>query len=154
VTANGLDSSALVKRYVSEVGTTWVRRLVAPTAGYTLLVAQTTPVELVSALARPARAGPIAVRTARAARLLVDRHHVREYQVIRWTDEIVQRAEDLLERQPLRAADALQLASALAVHTRLIANNLPGLIFVSADQRLLSAATAEGLPSDNPDLHP
>ena len=154
MTAYGFDSSALVKRYVTEVGTVWVRSLVVPAAGHTIFVAQITSVEVVSALARRAREGQIAARTGRAARLLVDRHHVREYQVIRLTDEIVQGAEDLLGRHPLRAADALQLASALAIHSRFIANSLPGLVFVSADQRLLTAAMTEGLQTDNPDLHP
>lgn len=154
MTAYGFDSSALVKRYVAEVGTAWVRSQVIPNAGHTIFVAQITPVEVVSALARRARAGQIDARTGRAARLLVDRHHVREYQVIRLTDEIVGRAEDLLEHHPLRAADALQLASALAVSNRLMASNLSGLVFVSGDQRLLTAAMAEGLQTDNPDRHP
>lgn len=34
-----------------------------------------------------------------------------------------------------------------------LANQLPPLIFVSADNRLCAAATAEGLTSDNPNLH-
>jgi predicted nucleic acid-binding protein len=41
-----LDTSALSKRYVQEVGTAWVRALVVPTAGHTLLTARITMVEI------------------------------------------------------------------------------------------------------------
>lgn len=37
-----LDTSALSKRYVQEIGTAWVRALVAPAAGHTLLTARIT----------------------------------------------------------------------------------------------------------------
>lgn len=33
-----LDSSALVKRYVHEVGTNWIRQLIEPAAGHAILV--------------------------------------------------------------------------------------------------------------------
>ena len=45
MTAYFLDSSALVKRYVPEPGTGWVRTVTTPSAGHTLLVAQMMPVE-------------------------------------------------------------------------------------------------------------
>jgi predicted nucleic acid-binding protein len=51
-----LDTSALSKRYVQEIGTAWVRALVAPSAGHTLLTARLTMVEVYSALARVANA--------------------------------------------------------------------------------------------------
>ena len=47
-----LDSSALVKRYVPEVGTSWVRGLTTPTASHTLIIAQVTPAEIVSGVER------------------------------------------------------------------------------------------------------
>lgn len=147
------DSSALVKRYVTERATPWVRATVAPEAGNTIFIAQITQVEIVSALMRRSREGHIPERTARAARLYVDRHCVREYQVIRLVDTVAQRAEDLLQKHQLRAFDALQLASALEVQQRMISSGLAGLVFVTADQRLLSAAEAEGMSTDNPDRH-
>jgi len=33
------DTSALIKRYVVEQGTDWVRSIVAPQAGHTILIA-------------------------------------------------------------------------------------------------------------------
>jgi uncharacterized protein len=93
-------------------------------------------------------------RTARAIRVLLDRHVTTSYTVIGVTVEVVYQAEDLLERYPLRAYDAIQLASALVANRRLSATGLPELLFVSADTRLLNAAIAEGITTDSPDAHP
>ncbi len=120
MTAYFLDSSALVKRYVPEQGTAWVRTITAPGAGHSIIIAQVTQVEIVSGTWRRVRESTIAPRTARAIRLLVDRHVQRDYLVIGLTARIVQHAEDLLERHALRAYDALQLASALESNARLV----------------------------------
>lgn len=53
--------------------------------------------------------------------------------------EAVERAIDLLSRHPLRAADSVQLASALIARERL--GSLP---FVTLDKDLVTAARAEG----------
>jgi uncharacterized protein len=60
----------------------------------------------------------------------------------------------LLDMHPLRAYDAIQLASALAANTKLSVAGLPASIFVSADVQLLSVAIAEGLTVDDPNTHP
>jgi hypothetical protein len=51
------DSSAIVKRYVKEIGTPWVLSLVAPAAGNRIYVARITSVEVVSAVTRRQRGG-------------------------------------------------------------------------------------------------
>lgn len=154
MTAYFLDSSAVIKRYAPEVGTAWVRALTLPSAGNTILVAQMTQAEVISGVRRRVREGTIAPRVARAIRLLLDRHMRREYLVTELTAPIVHRAEDLLEQHPLRAYDALQLASAFDSNTRLVAAGVGPLIFVAADTRLLAAAAAEGLATDDPNAHP
>jgi predicted nucleic acid-binding protein len=80
-----LDSSALVKRYVTETGSAWIKALVT--------------------------------------------------------------------RHPLRAYDAVQLASALRVQSELVRTRAPALTFLSADDRLVAIAQAEGLLTDNPNRH-
>jgi hypothetical protein len=37
------DSSALIKRYITEVGTPWIRGIIVPSAGNTAIIAQITP---------------------------------------------------------------------------------------------------------------
>ena len=57
VTAYFLDSSALVKRYVAEVGTAWIQAMTVPAARNALLIARITWVEVLSALIRRQREG-------------------------------------------------------------------------------------------------
>jgi hypothetical protein len=149
-----LDSSAVIKRYVVEVGANWLRSIATRSAGNVIMIAHITLAEVVSGVMRRKRDGTIAPRTAHAVRLLVDRHASREYRVVGLTGQIIQRAEDLLELYPLRAYDSIQLASALESNARLVAAGLPAITFVSADMRLLTVAIAEGLTTDDPNAHP
>ena len=103
---------------------------------------------------RRRREGLLPPRTAQAIRLLLHRHVKREYMVVELTAPIIQGAEDLLDKHPLRAYDAIQLASALIANTRLIEAALAPLVFVSADVRLLAAATAKRLIVEDPNAHP
>ena len=68
--------------------------------------------------------------------------------------EIIDLAVKLTQRQKLRGCDALHLAAALAANEELLSKNLPPLTFVAADGDLLDVAEAEGLPTENPNLHP
>ena len=52
-----LDSSALVKRYVTETGSDWIRALTDPTVRNSLIIARITWVEVLSALAHRWREG-------------------------------------------------------------------------------------------------
>lgn len=149
-----LDSSALVKRYLAESGSNWIRVLASPPAANILLVAQVTQAEMVSAVSRRKRENAITPQSARAMRQLIDRHMAHEYAVIRLSDQIVQIAEDLLENHPLRAYDAIQLATAAEIDKRLQTRGRSPVVFLSADQRLLAAAGLLGLVTDNPDNHP
>ena len=67
---------------------------------------------------------------------------------------MLERARDLIEHHPLRAYDAVQLASGLMANDALLGAGVPALTFLSADTRLLNAAAAEGLGTDNPNVYP
>lgn len=149
-----LDSSALVKRYAAEQGTGWIRAISLPSAGNTILVASVTQIEVFSGVSRRKREGTISARSAQTIRLLLTRHVRREYLVIELTTEILKRAEDMLDKYPLRAYDSIQLASALVANARLTAKGLTPLLFLSADTRLLAATNAEGMAFDDPNQHP
>jgi predicted nucleic acid-binding protein len=62
--------------------------------------------------------------------------------VVDLSPEVTSRARVLLVKYPLRAGDALQLACALVLQSRL---PRPIDAFVASDQRLLDAADAERL---------
>ena len=148
------DSSALVKRYVTEVGTGWVRSLVSPVEGNLSLLSRVTTIEIRSALARRRRNGVISQDEHAFALEALRVHSLSQYRLLELDVSVAGLAGDLLERYPLRAYDAVQLASALLTHDTLQAIGLPLLTFLAADDRLLAVAQAEGLAIDNPNAHP
>ena len=148
-----LDTSALLKKYVHEMGSVWLQGLLA--APRTL--ATTTHLvmaEIISALNRRVREGNVtAADYVRLTGRFRDDCRV-TYQLIAVNNAILHSAGDILERHPLRAYDAIHLATALTANRRLLASGAAGLVFLCADDRLLQAAAAEGLTVDNPNDHP
>lgn len=148
------DSSVLVKRHVPEVGSAWFIDLVRPTAGATIFTSILSQVEVISALTRRVREGtvpaPDYANLADDFRRLV----VGQYITVALEPTLILAAQTLLERHPLRAYDALQLATALAANASLQLSSLPELTFLCADTGLQRAAEAEGLSTDNPNRHP
>ncbi len=59
-----LDSSAIVKRYVNERGSSWVNALLKSAAGNRFYIARITGAEVVAAITRRARGGSISVADA------------------------------------------------------------------------------------------
>ena len=149
-----LDSSALVKRYVTEIGSTWIRALTTPDARNPLIIARITWVEVLSALARRKREGSLTsddvAQAIRAFRYDMNM----QYQVSELDPPLAEAAGELVTQHPLRAYDAVQLASALRVQSDLVRTEAPALTFLTADDRLVAVAHAEGLLTDNPNHHP
>lgn len=148
------DSSALVKRYLPEVGSMWIQTLTAAQSGNTSIVASITSVEVLSAVWRLVRDTTLTAQDGTNIQGLLNRYLGQYALVIQLDAPIITRAQTLIQHHSLRAADAIQLASALDAQAQLSAAHQPSLVFVAADQRLLTAASAEGLITDNPLLHP
>jgi predicted nucleic acid-binding protein len=132
------DASAIVPLLVDEPTKPALRGLLARDA--TVAVWWATPIECASAIARRERDGSLGAKHAAAAfdrlRRIGDAWHE-----IQPADGLRERATRLLRVHPLRAADALQLAAALAC-----AGGEPAsLEFVCLDERLSAAAGREGL---------
>ncbi len=150
-----MDSSALVKRYVHEVGASWTRQLIDPAAGNAILVSEVSRVEVAAALAAKHRAPQgISEGQRNAAVALLLRHCGAEYQLVAINAAVLDRAVTLTQNHRLRGYDAIQLSSALTANDALLAQGQAGLVFVSADADLVLAASAEGLSADNPLAHP
>jgi predicted nucleic acid-binding protein len=152
-TAYFVDSSALVKRYVRETGTAWVRGTTRRRPSTYIYVALITAVEVTSAIAR--RRG-VTLSAAQASSLLsrFRKHLAGRYLPSQITPALVREAMTLANRHRLRAYDAVQLAAALDVYRDWSANRVGTFVFVSADRALNAAATAEGLTVEDPNLHP
>jgi predicted nucleic acid-binding protein len=148
-----LDSSALVKRYVRELGSSHVLQLVDPTVNL-VVVAAITGVEIVSALTRQARSRHISTVDLAVALSLLRSDFASEYQIVGIMSPVIERAMQLAEIHALRGYDAVHLAAALTIHGERLAGGRPLLTFVSADNLLNRAASAEGLPVDDPNEHP
>jgi predicted nucleic acid-binding protein len=148
-----LDTSALLKRYVQEAGSTWLATLSDPAANHTLATALITKVEAAAGLAAKFRQGglPLADYQQAEQDLLHDFTYV--YSTIDIDEPLVDLAADLAKPHRLRGYDAVQLAAAVTFQSMLAAQ-LPALTFLSAGVLLLQAAQQEGLLVDNPNLHP
>jgi predicted nucleic acid-binding protein len=149
-----LDTSALVKRYVREQGTTWVVSLAARRSGHDLFTVRLTGPELIAALTRKARLGGISVVEAERRARAFRRHWQRRYLIVEVTALIADRAMDVAAVHGLRGYDAVHLAAALIVEDARRAAGLPTLTFVSADDDQCQVARAEGLAVENPNTHP
>lgn len=150
------DASTLVKRYVTEPGSTWVRELLDRTSpdgkrGNTVYIAEVSVVEVAAALAILARTNHISLRDRDLAyrRFLNDTAHL--YYLVPVRTDDFHAAAQLTQRHPLKAYDAIQLAVALRYQA--LARRKLNLIFVSGDKQQLRAAAAEGLATDNPFDH-
>lgn len=136
------DSSAVVKLYVAEAHHESVRQISGP-----IVVSVLAHVEVRAAIWRKHRLGEISVTDAGllcaefAADLAGDDLPAPRFAVIDVGEEVVRAAIDAVARHPLRAYDAVQLASALEV--RKVLDGLDG--FAAFDDALRSAAAAEGL---------
>jgi predicted nucleic acid-binding protein len=149
-----LDASALVKRYVDEVGSDWLRTIVAPAEHSLLFISRMVIVEVVSAFARRVRDGSLTPADFAAVRDAFRGDCLSEYQIMPPAVAVIDLACVLLERHPLRAYDATHLATALSAQRFLATRGDPTLTFLSADDLLNGAATAEGLAVGNPNHHP
>jgi uncharacterized protein len=149
-----LDSSALVKRYINEIGSAWVLSLFDPTLDHEFFVAAITGVEIVAAITRRICSDSIAVADAALVRNQLRSDLQTDYQVIEITEGIISSAMALAETQGLRGYDSVQLAAGCAINELCIANGLSPIIFVSADEELNLAAVNEGLLIENPNHHP
>jgi len=154
VAVHYFDSSALVKRYVAETGSAWVRGLVDPATGHDIYTVTLTAPEVISAITRRLRGGQLpralavqGLRDFRADWQL-------QYQPIDPARAIIRRAMDLAENRGLRGYDAVHVATAPELHDSRRTFGLPFLIFVSADRVQLAVAAGEGLVVEDPNQHP
>lgn len=147
------DSSALVKRYAQEIGTNWIFNLFRRSAQNRLYLARITGVEVVAALTKRMRVGSLSASATTKAINRFEREFSNRYLLVEVSPPIVKTAMSLAKNHALRGYDAVQLASALQANADRIAVGGAALTFISADNLLNSAATAEGLTIDNPNNH-
>ena len=132
------DTSAFIKRYVEEVGR---REVVDLLRKNDCVVSAVLPIEVRSALRRRVSDGTLDEDAVPAIlkRFTADRAFWISVEV---SGEVLTAAETLAASHPLRALDAIHIASA-----QLFASRMPSsaIIFVSADARQTRAAATLGM---------
>jgi predicted nucleic acid-binding protein len=137
-----LDTSALIKRFVTEAGSDRVNDLMESAAP--VVIAKIAFAEVHAGLKRKHREGFLRDRDySMSIRQFEDDWEC--YVRVDLRDETLRLARDLIRRHPLRGFDAIHLASALSVK-RAVGEDLA---FGAADIRLLRAAESEALTSIN-----
>lgn len=149
-----LDTSALLKRYVAEMGSEWVRSLLVFSGTSAAFTSHLTVVEATCAFARRRREGFLSAEDHAEILLALDYDMAHWYNVLEVTPNIVDTARTFANEHPLRAYDAIHLATAWLANRQLVQESQPPLTFVCADDRLLTMAEAVGLLTDNPNRHP
>jgi uncharacterized protein len=148
-----IDSSGLVKRYLTETGSKWIIGLLKPSAKNTIFAARISGVGVVSAIARRRKGLSITQPNAKKAIFRFQRDFRKKLVKTNLTPQLVEAAMLIADKHELRGYDAVQLTSALEANRLRRNNGLSAITFVSADNNLNSAATAEGLAVDNPNNH-
>jgi len=149
-----LEPSALVKYYVAEPGSNWVRALV-DAEDNVLVTAEITIAEVSAALAVIARVGRISRRQRDELWGKFKRDLLTHYEVLPTHRTIIHRAAELCQKHPLRGFDAIHLASGLQLQETL-AQQEEGvtITYVTGDDALVTAGQSEGLTVKNPFWHP
>lgn len=145
------DSSALVKRYVRETGSQWLREQVSQSK---LLTSSLAVAEIPAALARRKRDGTISAFEFHRSRTHLTRHlQAGQYVLLPAALDVIEQAALLTYRLPLTGYDAVHLATALS-YLQAAGAEASQFCFLTADDQLLNAAQSEGLRTENPNDHP
>ena len=148
------DSSALVKRYVTELGTGWVSGITAAATGNQVYIVRLTLVEVISAITRKARGTGISAAGAAVAIADFRRDLLNQYTKVDLIPMLIEQAANLAESHALRGYDAVQLAAALEINSDRLTAGFSAITLISADAALNGAAVTEGLAVDDPNAHP
>ena len=133
-----IDTSVLVKRYVSEPGSEALDNFLV-TAQPELVDSELVRLELASAFGRKCREGRFPGTDLDKLHIQVDTDLLSgRIELVMLHRDVLQQALNLMRRlaQPLASLDAIHLASAMAQHVD---------VFMTADQQLSRAATEAGL---------
>ncbi len=134
-----MDTSVLLKRYLQESGAAEARQLLRR---YRVVSSAITPVEAISALWRRRVASDVADVDWQAvlSRLTADRAH---WEFVDLTTDVLDRAEQVIQRTGVRTLDAVHLASALTIQAA-NGRRRPAR-FITSDARQRDAAAGLGL---------
>ncbi len=145
-----MDSSALVKIYIEETGSEWVRTVRNHSEMGDILICEISGAEVFAAFHRRFRAGDLSRNELQNACYLFQ-HDFEDFFVrLPVTKSVVDAGMHLIQKHPLRGYDSIQLATVVSFLNELQSRNGEYLYFVGADRVLNDAVRGEGLTVINP----
>ena len=126
------DTSALVKRYFQEDGTTWVREITNPLRAQEIYTVRITGPEMIAAFFLKVRKREVTHNEALSASTRFKTDLTRQYQILEITAGVADRAMSLAQEHNLRGYDSVQLAAASEIHTQRGQRGLTPLTFICA----------------------
>lgn len=147
-----VDTSALVKYYIQETGTVWIRQLFEESLPGEIFIASITGVELLAAIGRRSRAKEISKKEYQYLVSRFEEDFESRYTVIEVNRGVISKAMELTRQHPLRGYDAVQLAAALSLKSELGTDI--ELSFICADELLYEIAEIYEFRVDDPNNHP
>jgi predicted nucleic acid-binding protein len=152
------DSSSLVKKYIGEPGTNWVRNVFKAAPAHEIYVSRITEVEATAAIVRRKKGGSLSASDAALAIQQLRSDFLTRFRILDIAANVAAQACVIAETHALRGYDAVQLASSLIIYNRLLSLGAnPSQIsftFISSDNELNAAAQLEGLTIENPNNYP
>ena len=140
-----VDTSILVKLFVSEAGSEKARALLGGVAQNNLFIASITRVEFTSALSRRSVAQFIGNTSVNEVLQQFASLVLSQMTVVDVDDLVIDRAVQFARKYKLRGYDAVQLSCASQINDLKVLAGEEPLILLSADNELNVAATSEGL---------
>lgn len=140
------DTSSFLKFYIEENGSDIVQRLLIGNERHTFIISELTVLESHSAIRRREREGTISEERATSIIEQINQDKINRFVTQDISSATISEAARLIDDHPLRSLDALQLAGSLVLRQERLIEP----IFVCADNRLLEAASSEGMTIINP----
>jgi predicted nucleic acid-binding protein len=137
------DTSALVKRYYKESGTDSVDEMVE--GERSVVITSLTVIETISAFRRKYNREDLNEQDVNSLLAVFFEEALDDFVILPLEESIQQFSFDLILEDDLRTLDSLQLSAALS----LVAEDTD-VVFVSADEELITIAERRGLQAVNP----
>lgn len=144
------DSSAVVKVYLEEVGSAYMKGLYRKAATGNIFINAIAGPEVLSAMNRRFRSGDLSSEIILQARKDFKEDFQDFFNRIPVTDSIIALSMQVIEKYPLRGYDSVQLATALNLQSVLSILDGEEVYFLGSDKVLNNAAKNEGLTVINP----
>jgi predicted nucleic acid-binding protein len=151
-----LDTNSLIKLYVPEKGSNWLKNFVT---GKQIVISEITLFESLTVVRRLYVEGKFTLTQAEALFSLIYQDRLNHTVILVGGEAQINDLSNIVfglaTNLRLRALDSLQLIAAEIARDTVNSLNPPeALTFVSSDVQLLRVAQARGFVTDNPDNHP